>query len=933
MRRSELAKRLISAPDDLSRRVLLSENRRLADTKLAGEIRKLCYASWTVDPVVAQRAASAMRVMVSLNNEPSIKAAAAWVGGIAAITQGRFEIAAAKLETAYQTLQSLGQETDAAQTYVAKLLALAMLGRYEEAVKTGEAALSVFVLVKDQLAAGKVEMNLSNLVSRQSLHREAEKYCLSARRRFIRAGETHWQSMAENGLGNTYTELNDFKKAEMYFQSALTTARSAKMSVTEAEIHASLGNLAILRGDLSAALRYLEHSRQQFAELDMPHQSAIAELEIADIYAELNLLSEAAEIYERLSPVFGKLKLRAEEARSRLNDGRVLIKLGVPSGAKRQLAKALRLFEKENNDSGRVVSLLAIADVELSVGKADKAASAIRQANDAIRKDQNPRHLINLKLCEAKVFEHQGEFSEAEAMLSDAYALAKRHKQMDSTQTALGRLGKLAIRCGEIIKAKRFLVMAIKQIESLRRSLTSDEYSMAFLESRLGPFSDLADLLLAERRFAAAFEMFERGRSRSLLDSFYRKSTSGKVPAKLRSELGEVRSELNTCYKRLDLAAGEERERLVADIGRNEAKLAELTRQIDSLTERTGRKGDESSGIDLRSIQSKLGSERVLVEFIKTNGKFGAFVVSGSKIKFFSDLGTATEIKGLIEQLHFQFGTLRYGGEHLSRFASQMKLRADRCLAAIYDLLIRPLGSGLKGKRLVIVPVGALFYVPFQALTDGTEYLIEKFEVATAPSASIWCRLAERKAKSIKKPLLIGFADERIPLVENEIKTLKKIMPLSAALIGRAASFAAFTSEAPKHDLIHLACHGQFRPDNPMFSSLHLSDGWVTVKDICAKRLNAELVTLSACETGMNEIFAGEEILGLARGFLTAGASALIVSLWTVSDEAARKLMSELYTNLQRGDTPSASLRKAQLEFVRRGEHPYLWSPFTYIGR
>nr|MBP9110193.1 tetratricopeptide repeat protein [Pyrinomonadaceae bacterium] len=286
MLRSELAKRLISAPDELSRRVLLSENRRLADAKLAGEIRKLCYASWTVEPVVAQRAASAMRVLVSLNKEPSIEAVASWVKGIAAITQGHFETAASKLETAYQILQSLGLEAEAAQTYVAKLLALAMLGRYDEAVRTGEVALSVFVRVSDQLAAGKVEMNLSNIVSRQSLHREAEKYCLSARTRFIKAKETSWLAMAENGLGNTYTELNDFKKAEVYFRSALSTARSAKMSVTEAEIEASLGNLAILRGDLSAALRYLERSRQKYAELDMPHQSAIAELEIADIYAE-----------------------------------------------------------------------------------------------------------------------------------------------------------------------------------------------------------------------------------------------------------------------------------------------------------------------------------------------------------------------------------------------------------------------------------------------------------------------------------------------------------------------------------------------------------------------------------------------------------------------------------------------------------------------
>jgi len=933
MRRSELAKHLISAPDDLSRRTLLSENRRIADAKLASEIRKLCYASWTVEPVVAQRAASAMRVLVSLNKEPSIKAVASWVRGIAAITQGRFEVAAAKLETAYQTHQSLGLEAEAAQTYVAKLIALAMLGRYDEAVRTGETALSVFVGVQDDLAAGKVEMNLSNLVSRQSLHREAEKYCLSARKRFMHAKETSWQAMAENGLGNTYSELNDFKKAEFYFQSALTTARSAKMSVTEAEIEASLGNLAILRGDLSAALRYLEGSRQKYAELDMPHQSAIAELEIADIYAELNLLSEAAEIYERLSPVFARLKLRAEEARSRLNDGRTLIKLGDLGRAKRQLTKALKLFEKEKNDSGRVVSLLATADVELSSGKVDKAVSALDHASDAIRNDQNPRHSINLKLCEAKAFEHLGNFAAAEEMLFDAYALAKKHQQLDSAQTALGRLGQLAVRSGEIAKAKRLFSTAIKQIESLRSSLNSDEYSISFLESRLGPFNDLARLLLAERRFAAAFEMYERGRSRALLDSLDRKTVSGKGPQKLHTELGEVRSELNASYKRLDLAAGEERDRLSLVIKRTEARLAELSRQIDSLTAKTVRESGKSVEIDLQAIQNRLGSEQVLVEFVETNGKFGAFVVSDSKIKFFADLGTATEIKGLIEQLHFRFGTLRYGGEHLTRFAAQMKLRTDRCLAAIYDLLLRPLRLSLTCKRLVIVPVRALFYVPFHALTDGKQYLIEEFEIATAPSSSVWCRLAARKAKSIHKSLLMGFADERIPLVENEIKALKKIMPSSVSLTGKAASFAAFTSEGPKHDLIHLACHGQFRPDNPMFSSLHLSDGWVTVRDICARRLNAELVTLSACETGMNEIFAGEEILGLARGFLMAGASALIVSLWTVSDEAARELMSDLYTHLQRGDTPSASLRKAQLEFVRRGEHPYLWSPFTYIGR
>jgi CHAT domain-containing protein len=179
----------------------------------------------------------------------------------------------------------------------------------------------------------------------------------------------------------------------------------------------------------------------------------------------------------------------------------------------------------------------------------------------------------------------------------------------------------------------------------------------------------------------------------------------------------------------------------------------------------------------------------------------------------------------------------------------------------------------------------------------------------------------------------MGFADEAIPQAAREINTLKKILPRHLSLTGKNATFTAYIKNAPRFDLLHLACHGQFRPENPLFSSLHLADGWITVRDICAQRLLAGLVVLSACETGMNKIFAGDEILGLARGFLSAGASSLVLSLWTVSDEATSRLMKCFYENLQLGHEVAASLRIAQIEFVGRGEHPYLWSPFAVIGR
>jgi CHAT domain-containing protein len=118
-----------------------------------------------------------------------------------------------------------------------------------------------------------------------------------------------------------------------------------------------------------------------------------------------------------------------------------------------------------------------------------------------------------------------------------------------------------------------------------------------------------------------------------------------------------------------------------------------------------------------------------------------------------------------------------------------------------------------------------------------------------------------------------------------------------------------------------------------MFSALRLADGWITVRDVCAMNLNAELVTLSACETGLNLVFTGEELLGLSRGFLSAGASSLLLTLWNVNDEATQNLMKIFYEEVKKGKSFAESLRIAKLNFIKQNAHPYFWSPFILIGK
>ncbi|MCO6510552.1 MAG: tetratricopeptide repeat protein, partial [Aridibacter famidurans] len=244
MDRKDLAQRLVSEADASEIDRLLAADPSLADRALAGELKDICYATWNSEPAKARRASAAADSLAALNRDPEIEATADWIRGISELTKGELEAAVENIESSRQRYSRMGKDPDAAQATVAMLIPLALLGRYDDAIEAGSSALKVFESDGDELAAGKIELNLSNIASRRGDHRAAEEFGISARKRFIRAEEPEWRTLAENDLANTYVELNKFRKAEKQYLKALESARGEGMSVTEAEIEACLGNLA-----------------------------------------------------------------------------------------------------------------------------------------------------------------------------------------------------------------------------------------------------------------------------------------------------------------------------------------------------------------------------------------------------------------------------------------------------------------------------------------------------------------------------------------------------------------------------------------------------------------------------------------------------------------------------------------------------------------
>jgi CHAT domain-containing protein len=223
--------------------------------------------------------------------------------------------------------------------------------------------------------------------------------------------------------------------------------------------------------------------------------------------------------------------------------------------------------------------------------------------------------------------------------------------------------------------------------------------------------------------------------------------------------------------------------------------------------------------------------------------------------------------------------------------------------------------------------------VPFHALFDGERYLIERFEISYAPSTTVYALCQERDARGLDGALVLGVDDPSIPAAADEARTVSKHLPGASVRVGEEATLTALWSEAPGRGALHLACHGLFRADNPMFSALKLHDGWLLASDAMGLDLDGALVALSACESGRSEVVGGDEILGLTRAFLGAGAATLAVSLWLVQDETTADLMGDWYERLRAGEQPAAALRAAQLELKEWHPHPYYWAPFVLIGK
>ena len=508
--------------------------------------------------------------------------------------------------------------------------------------------------------------------------------------------------------------------------------------------------------------------------------------------------------------------------------------------------------------------------------------------------------------------------------------------------------------------AIRHYEAAIQQIEAIRYELYSETLRSGFLSDKLEVYADLAALYIQLGQLDDAFEVVERAKSRLVTEKLAfrlgaeaKRATGSEDPqiAAWARRLNRTLHQLERLYAQAKLESRHDGEQSTASVEHTQRTIKSLENEVQAIVEQMQRRrpllsilttGHSASLVQIRENLH----QSFFLQYHILNDHYYAFVVNDSAILGHVPLAKVADV----EQARRAFTlaveqtleiSLRLEPTKAERYLTSLVDNVNRQLQTLYKLLFQPLLAYLPADApLVISPAGSLYYVPFHALFDGQQHLVEQRVISYTPSATVLNLCTQKTAKG-QGVLLFGYADQQLPAIEAELATLAQLFPAAELCTGRQAKTKRFMNKVQQHRFVHVATHATFRTDNPMLSSLSFADRRLTLAEIAQLRLEADLVVLSGCETGKGQL-QGSDLLSLASGFLGAGARSLLVSLWRVEDTTTAQLMEHFYRAMLAGEQPAVALQTAQRWLLNEGRastgqrsfyrHPAYWAPFMLVG-
>ena len=858
----------------------------------------------------------------------------------------RYADALSWYEQAAQVCRELDEPVEAARIARSMIDPLMYLGRYDEALTLAAQARAVLLAHNEQLLAAQLEVNVGNIHHRLDQYPQALDCYHRARDVFRALGDDKALAIASLNCANIYSSLDDFREAAEAYQLTYELSRAQQMSLLAAQARYSLGYLHFLKGEYHLAMRVLHEVSDEFTHLGEARMMALCQLDLAEIYLQLNVPDEAARLAAQAHQGFSQPGLRAEAAKALTWLGLAKLRQAAPDEAEQALRSAQEAFRLEGNEVWPGLLDLYLAELALNRQQPDEACALAGRAESLFSRLGLPARTAAARLVVARALFSTSRTDEARQMCEQLLAHDSGPETPWLAEQAHDLLGDIWLSLGQAQQAYDHYSQAVAFIELIRGNIRVDEFRRAFFRDKLRVYEKLIRLCLREgspEKQAEAFYYLESRKARTLVDlviNDLKVAPEGQsAPAQALAERWrQLREELHWFYSRVSQAETENQSRRLDtdqrrqhEITVREQALAEVVRQAQ-IFDADFVLRQNPSGLTVTELRGLLDEDETVVEYYFDEDALKIFVIDRERLNVIHARACRHELRELILELRFHFDKFRYGQQYIDASFTTLRESANACLRELYEALFAPVASVIAGRKLIFIPFDLLHNVPFHALFDGEAYLLDRYEVAYAPGARLLSLCARQPQRHGQRALIFGAADEIAPQINEEINAIRRLFPAAQCFTGAAADSQALAENLPHSDLVHIASHAVFRQDNPMFSAFRLADTWLNFYDVCSLRIPASLVTLSGCSTGASRIYAGDEIPGLVRGFLTAGAAALIVSLWAVNDPATAQLMADFYARLQQGQQPRQALREAALRLRQHFDHPYYWAPFIFIG-
>ena len=834
--------------------------------------------------------------------------------------------------------QALRTDPNLSETYKTRAQSLYAWGRYTDARKAAQ------ILQQEVTAPEKIELRLSasiisGVAAAVSGNRaEGIAELNSAYRGIVEVGNLEMEATVHSQLAYLYDLQNECAQSLQHAKAVLALGKELKSRYVGRDT-GNVGGAYACLGDMTEAINYYNQALEISADPRNPDSSALASVMINIAEANVSNYAEALPLLERALTLSQSITNPTMKMRVLLGLGALYQQNGDHAKALERTRVALQIAQQTGVAVPEGNSWNLLGRIYFSMSDTAQATEAHRRALDIGERTNTPQVVWHALAGLAAVFEKQGKVEQA----------VQHYRQ------------------------------AIETIEDVRSRIGISEDRASFLADKVEVYEKLIGLLITSKRSVEAFHYVERARARAFLDLL----TEARVDVE--STAPDLTNRQEKLQQRISQLTTELiRERSQETSKQDRAKIAELekglsqadTELADWLRELRRRNPRYAAlqypePIGLAAAQRMLDDQTILLSFSLAEPQSFLFALTRNDF----------QVKRLPSE-----ATLRESVRKLLTAITDKNNPSPaeyrRQAVSLSQQLLQPVSTMLAGKkRLVIVADGALQRLPFETLflpgapAQGDlrklPYLIRRFAISYAPSASVLAELQkEPHASAPRKFIAFGdpvYEQHSESLIVSSVRaagvTTLSFQPLAHSreeIDGIAKLFAAderdlfFGEDAneqnvktperlSRYRMVHFSTHGYINERRPRFSALVLSfpgksqrateDGLLSAYEIFNLKLNADLVVLSACETGLGKEIKGEGLMSLMRAFMYAGTPSVVVSLWNVNDESAADLMIRFYRNLKTGMNKSEALRQAQLETIGDNGFPFFWAPFVLVGK